>query len=130
MRSRFPSEVVISLSSSCPTEIHSFSANCSSSGSENQIGRGGRTSKPTSSHVSRIAVYFSSSSSGSLRPPGNAIWALQRSDALDARLMKSISAVVVGSLTHGCAKKSFSWEGMDGGDGREGVGGGEVNSAA
>lgn len=105
MRSRFPNDVVISLSSSCPTANHSFSAR----------------SNPTSSHVSLIAVYRSSSSSASCRPPGNAMcplhctqsislshakdWnVIQRptlSVALDARLMNRISAVVPSSFTQG-----------------------------
>lgn len=85
------------------------------------------------SHVSRSAVNSADSSSGSVRPPGNATCPLQAllrretdfrsapwsplvrtegigsySVVLVARLMYRISMVVLGLLTHGCAKNSSS----------------------
>ena len=53
--------------------------------------------KHAPSQVSRIAVYRPSSSSGSCRPPGNAMWPLHLSVARLARLMNKISAVVPGA---------------------------------
>ena len=87
--SLLPKLVVISLSSSWPTSIQSFLS---------------ARSIPTSSHVSRKDVYRLLSSPGSCRPPGNAMWFDQRSDARVARLMYRISGVP--SRTQGCLKNS------------------------
>lgn len=61
-------------------------------------------SHPISSHASRIAAAQSSSSSGSLLPPGSATWPVHLSPAREARFMKSASGTPC--CTQGCAKKS------------------------
>lgn len=87
----FPQEVETTLSGKFPTNNASLP----------------RKSNPISSTVSLTAVALSSSSPGSLFPPGSATWLVHRSPSLAARFMNTTSGSPC--WTHGCAKNCSSW---------------------